>query len=83
MKKVKEKALMRLLDKIHKYKKMLSYFLKCKKIQKFQEFQKLVVAKQCYYQNLLYVVLKNKIYQSSLGIKTLLSKTYLLGNILF
>ena len=34
LKKVKEKALMKILDKMHKYKKMLSYCLKCKKIQK-------------------------------------------------
>ena len=34
LKKVKEKALMKLLDKMHKYKTMLSYCLKCKKIQK-------------------------------------------------
>ena len=30
----KRKAFMKLLDKIHKYKTMLSYCLKCKKIQK-------------------------------------------------
>ena len=30
----KRKELMKLLDKIHKYKTMLSYCLKCKKIQK-------------------------------------------------
>ena len=34
LKKVKEKALMKLLDKMHKYKTMLSYCLKCKKIHK-------------------------------------------------
>ena len=34
LKKVKEKALKKILDKMHKYKKMLSYCLKCKKIQK-------------------------------------------------
>ena len=61
LKKVKEKALMKLLDKMHKYKTMLSYCLKCKKIQKtwIQEFQKLVMVKQCY-QNVLFVVLKNQ-----------------------
>ena len=32
LKKVKEKALMKLLDKIHKYKTMFSHSLKCKKI---------------------------------------------------
>ena len=31
LKKVKEKALMKLLNKIHKYKTMLSYCLKCGK----------------------------------------------------
>ena len=31
LKKVKEKALMKLLEKMHKYKTMLSYCLKCKK----------------------------------------------------
>ena len=34
LKKVKEKALMKLLDKMHHFKTMLSYFLRCKKIQK-------------------------------------------------
>ena len=32
MKKVKEKALIILLEKMHKYKTMISSFLKCKKI---------------------------------------------------
>ena len=31
MKKVKEKALIKLLDKIHEYKTILSYCLKCRK----------------------------------------------------
>ena len=31
LKKVKEKTLMKLLDKMHKYKTMLSYCLKCRK----------------------------------------------------
>ena len=31
MKRVKEKALIKLLDKIHKYKTMLSYCLNCRK----------------------------------------------------
>ena len=30
----KKKALIKLLDKMHKYKSMISYCLKCKKIQK-------------------------------------------------
>ena len=34
LKKVKEKALMKLLDKMHQCKTMLAYFLRCKKIQK-------------------------------------------------
>ena len=34
LKKVKEKALMKSLDKMHKHKTMLSYCLQCKKIQK-------------------------------------------------
>ena len=34
LKKVKEKALMKLLDKMHQFKTMLSYFLRCKKLQK-------------------------------------------------
>ena len=41
---------------------MLSYFLTCKKMQKteIQEFEKLVMVKECYYQNVLYMVLKNQ-----------------------
>ena len=41
---------------------MSSYCLKCKKIQKIltQKFQKLVMVKQCYYQNVKYVVVKNQ-----------------------
>ena len=41
---------------------MLSYFLKCKKIQKtyIQEFQRLVIIKQYCYQNVLYMVVKNQ-----------------------
>ena len=31
LKKVKEKALIKLLDKMHKYKTILSYYLKCRK----------------------------------------------------
>ena len=48
LKKVKEKQLMKLLGKMHKYKTMISYCLKCKRIQKAQteEFQKLVIIKQ-------------------------------------
>ena len=39
--------------------------LKCKKIREFprkkiQEFQKLVMAEQCYYQKVLYVVVKSQ-----------------------
>ena len=62
MKKKKEKVLIKSLDKMHKYKTMISYCLQCKKIQKaqLQEFQKLVIIKQCYYQNVLYVVVKNQ-----------------------
>ena len=59
---------MNLLDKIKeliislKYRTMLLYCLKCKKIQKtsIQVFQKLVIAKQCYYQNVLDIVVKNQ-----------------------
>ena len=45
---LKEKALMKLLDKMYKYKRMLSYYLKCRKIQKTstKKFQKLVMVKQ-------------------------------------
>ena len=41
---------------------MLSYYLKCKKIQKtvIKEFKKLAMVKQLYYQNVLYVVVKNQ-----------------------
>ena len=41
---------------------MLSYCLKCKKIQKtqIQEFQILVIIKQCHNQNMLYAIVKNQ-----------------------
>ena len=54
---------MKLLDKMHKCKAIISYCLKFKKIQKtqIQKTQKLIIIiKQCYYQNVLYVVLKNQ-----------------------
>ena len=41
---------------------MLSYCLKCKKIQKvsIQKFQKQSMVKQLFYQHVLYVVVKNQ-----------------------
>ena len=53
---------MKLLGKIYKYKPMVSYCLKCKKIKKTetQEFQKLVMVEPCYYENVLYIVVKKK-----------------------
>ena len=41
---------------------MLSYCLDCKKLQKgqIQKFRKLTMIKQCYYQDVLPVVLKNQ-----------------------
>ena len=41
---------------------MLSYYLKCKKILRVlnQEFLQLVIVEQSYYQNVLYVVVKNQ-----------------------
>ena len=41
---------------------MLSHCLKCKKIQKtwIQEFQNLVIIKQCFYQNVSYAVVKSQ-----------------------
>ena len=58
---VKEYALTKLLDKL-KYVIMLSYCSKCKKIQKtkIQGFQRLVMVKQCYYENILYAAVKSK-----------------------
>ena len=43
-----------------KYKTILPYFLKCKKINKTytQKFQTLIMVKQCYYENVVHVVLK-------------------------
>ena len=41
---------------------MLSFCSKCKKIQKtkIRGFQRLVMVKQCYYENILYAAVKNK-----------------------
>ena len=41
---------------------MLSYCLKFKKMQKTwtQKFQKLIIVKQCYYQSVLCLVVKNQ-----------------------
>ena len=51
-----------------------------------REFQKQVMVKQCYYQNVQYVIAKNqeaKGLLSNLGIRTPLSKVPILGDILF
>ena len=45
---------MKLLNKMHKYKTMLSYCLKCKKKKKKPK------SKQYFYQNVLYAILKNQ-----------------------
>ena len=85
LEKVKEKLLIKLLDKMHKYKTMLSYCLKCRKNTKFQE---LVMVKQWYYQigskksKFIKKQEANRLLRS-LGIKTPLSKIPLLSNVLF
>ena len=58
LKKVKEKALMRLLDKMHKYKTMLSHCLKCKR--NTENINPRVSKTSMSYQNVLCVVLKNQ-----------------------
>ena len=62
LKKVKEKVLMKLIDKIHKYKTMLSYCLKCRKNTGNinPKISRTSSVKQWYYEILVYVVVKNQ-----------------------
>ena len=61
LRKVKENILIKLLEKKHKVKKMLSYCLKSRKNTKNikRNIQGLVMVKQWYYQIVLYVPVDN------------------------
>ena len=54
LKKVKEKERVKLLDKLYKYKIIVSYYGKC------NWFQKIMLIKQWYCQNVEHVVLQNQ-----------------------
>ena len=62
LKKIKEKALIKLLDIMHIYKAIPSYCLKCTKNTENinRKFRKLVMVKQWCYQIVLYVAVKNQ-----------------------
>ena len=92
--KVKEKALIKLLDKLHKYKTMISDCLKCKRntesinqrVSKNNK-NKIMLLSKCAISGSKKLKLIKKQEANgllnSLGVKTPLSKVPLLGNILF